>query len=98
MLQSGGTALAVLAHVALAIRSNLGSQSTWAISQSVNTTSGIVAGHAAPNRTNVSEYLGIPFAQSATGDLRFAPPVAYNGRALFNATNFVRTPRHSVLY
>ncbi|KAI9708565.1 MAG: hypothetical protein M1828_002702 [Chrysothrix sp. TS-e1954] len=45
----------------------------------VNTTSGRVTGHRAHNATQVSEYLGIPFAQPPVGDLRFAPPVRYTG-------------------
>lgn len=98
MLQFAGTVLIVLALIALAGHSVLGSRSTWTIGQSVNTTSGIIIGHTAPNKTNISEYLGIPYAQAATGNLRFAPPVAYNNKALFNATKFVRTPLQTVLY
>ena len=49
------------------------------IGKAINTTSGIVKGHAAPNATTVSEYLGIPFAVPPVGDLRFAPPLRYHG-------------------
>jgi cholinesterase len=57
----------------------------------VNTSSGPVEGHIALNTTNVSEYLGIPFAKPPLGDLRFAPPEAYNGTSTINGTNFVST-------
>jgi Carboxylesterase family len=58
--------------------------------KTVNTTSGPVSGHAASNSSaNVSEYLGIPYAQPPVGDLRFAPPVQYNGTSPINGTNFV---------
>lgn len=47
---------------------------TFDVGHQVNTTSGIIRGHAAANRSEVSEYLGIPFAQPPIGDLRFAAP------------------------
>jgi cholinesterase len=50
---------------------------TFEVGQQVNTTSGIIRGHAASNRTEVSEYLGIPFAQPPVGELRFAAPQPY---------------------
>lgn len=51
----------------------------YTVGQAVNTTSGLVHGHSAPNATEVSEYLGIPFAEPPIGNLRFAPPVRYYG-------------------
>ncbi|BCS26843.1 uncharacterized protein APUU_51554A [Aspergillus puulaauensis] len=54
----------------------------------VNTTSGMVSGHAAPNTTGVSEYLGIPFAQPPVGELRFAPPQPYKGNGHINGTKY----------
>lgn len=33
----------------------------------VNTTSGLIIGHASKNRSQVSEYLGIPYAQPPLG-------------------------------
>jgi carboxylesterase type B len=56
----------------------------------VNTTSGLVKGHASHLRPAVSEYLGIRYAKPAKGDLRFAAPVPVERRpGVFNATQFV---------
>ncbi|KAL3424171.1 carboxylesterase [Phlyctema vagabunda] len=63
-------------------------QSTWTVGQTVTTSSGPVNGHASPNTTEVSEYLGIPFAQPPVGDLRFAPPQKYTGNSTINGTDF----------
>jgi cholinesterase len=60
-----------------------------AVGASVNTSSGPVTGHAARNRTAVSEYLGIPYAQPPVGQLRFAPPQAYSSSRPFNASSYV---------
>lgn len=54
----------------------------------VNTTSGFIIGHAAPNRSAVTEYLGIEYAHAATGQLRFSPPSAYSSEEVFNASHF----------
>jgi hypothetical protein len=61
----------------------------WTVGQTVQTTSGPVNGHAAGIYPQVSEYLGIPFAQPAIGDLRFAPPEKYTGNSTINGTNYV---------
>lgn len=61
---------------------------TTTVGQQVNTTSGIIQGHAAADRTEVSEYLGIPFAQPPIGDLRFAPPEPYTSSSPFNASSY----------
>lgn len=42
--------------------------------QYVHTQNGVVKGHNAANRSTVSEYLGLPYAQAPVGNLRFAPP------------------------
>lgn len=47
---------------------------------------GTVLGHRAPNATQVSEYLGIPFAVPPLGPLRFAPPVPYTSHRHINAS------------
>ena len=62
-----------------------------AVGKEVNTTSGIIRGHAAVNRTQVSEYLGIPFAKPPVNDLRFAAPEPYRSNAYFNASSFGTT-------
>lgn len=61
----------------------------WAVGQTVDTTSGPVTGHAAPNRPDVSEYLGIPYAQPPVGNLRWQPPVEFRGTAAIDAARFV---------
>lgn len=62
----------------------------WRVGQTVLTDSGPVTGHDAGNSKNVSEYLGIPFAQPPTGDLRFAAPKKFEGSAPIIATKFVK--------
>jgi len=62
---------------------------SWTIGQTVSTSSGPVNGHAASNATQVSEYLGIPFAAPPVGDLRWAPPQQYKGTSTINGTSFV---------
>lgn len=76
--------------VALTVSSAQGSvlPRTFDIGQQVNTTSGIIRGHAAANRTEVSEYLGIPFAQPPVGDLRFAAPEPYRSSQAFDASSY----------
>lgn len=56
----------------------------------VNTTSGLIIGHAAPNRSEVTEFLGIPYALPPVGELRFAPPkrLAASAATLHDASNW----------
>ncbi|KAJ4292363.1 hypothetical protein N0V90_009024 [Kalmusia sp. IMI 367209] len=51
----------------------------------IQTSSGPVRGHEAPLASNVTAYLGIPYAKPPVGDLRFAPPQQYrhNGSQIF---------------
>ncbi|KAK4119589.1 alpha/beta-hydrolase [Parathielavia appendiculata] len=60
----------------------------WTVGQTVLTTSGPVEGHAAAVASEVSEYLGIPYAQPPVGSLRFQPPVRYNGTQRVDGKNF----------
>ncbi|KAH7346229.1 Alpha/Beta hydrolase protein [Rhexocercosporidium sp. MPI-PUGE-AT-0058] len=60
----------------------------WTVGQVVDTSSGSVTGHAASINTEVSEYLGIPFAQPPVGDLRWTAPQAYNSTNAINGTDF----------
>ncbi|OBT67123.1 hypothetical protein VE03_04435 [Pseudogymnoascus sp. 23342-1-I1] len=54
----------------------------WTAGQEVDTQSGPVFGSAASKATNVSIYLGIPYAQPPIGDLRFAAPLPYSGNTV----------------
>ena len=56
----------------------------------IPTTSGKIIGHRAPSRPGVTEFLGIPFAQTPIGDLRFAAPRAFSSDKTFLASKFVR--------
>lgn len=62
------------------------------VGATVLTDSGPVVGHAAKNRANVSEYLGIPYAQPPLASLRFAAPRRYLSNATFNAAAYVGQP------
>lgn len=62
------------------------------VGRAVKTTSGVVIGHAARNRSQVSEYLGIPYAQAPVANLRFEPPLAYSSATVFNASEYVSHP------
>lgn len=64
-------------------------QSNWTVGQTVQTSSGPVTGHSAVNGSQVSEYLGIPFAKAPIGDLRFAPPQKYTGSSTINGSSYV---------
>lgn len=61
----------------------------------VNTTSGLIIGHQAPNKTDVTEFLGIKYAEAAVGELRFAAPKRYIALpgTVYNASDWV-SERH----
>jgi carboxylesterase type B len=59
------------------------------VGEPVKTTSGTVVGHAAAIRTQVSEYLGIPFAKPPVGKLRFAAPEEFKGNSTIDASKYV---------
>lgn len=61
-----------------------------AVGAAVLTSSGIYQGHQAAGFPGVSEYLGIRYAQGTSGSLRFMPPVAFESRSVFKASNYVR--------
>lgn len=54
--------------------------------EAVKTTSGKYIGHNALQANNVTEYLGIRYAQPATGNFRFAAPVSYESEHVFQAS------------
>ncbi|EAQ84499.1 hypothetical protein CHGG_08513 [Chaetomium globosum CBS 148.51] len=60
----------------------------WRVGQPVQTSSGAVQGHAASTASEVSEYLGIPYAQPPVGALRFQPPVRYTGKGKIGGKSF----------
>ena len=64
-------------------------QDNCTVGQTVETSSGLVAGHAATYYPEVREYLGIPYAQAPVGDLRFAAPVKLAGSSIINGSAFV---------
>jgi cholinesterase len=61
----------------------------WKVGQTVKTTSGSILGHAGKVKAQVSEYLGIPFAQPPVGELRWASPKAFKSDKTFNASDYV---------
>jgi hypothetical protein len=63
--------------------------STFTVGQAVDTSSGTIIGQAASRRSDVSEYLGIPYAQPPIGSLRWAAPRAYVGNDTINALSRV---------
>jgi cholinesterase len=65
-------------------------QSVFKVGQSVKTSSGHISGQASSWKTDVSEYLGIPFALPPSGNLRWAAPQAIkNASGKVDATKYV---------
>jgi hypothetical protein len=84
---------ALLVHfLGLASASPASLSESWTMGQEVKTSSGLIKGHTAPWPANseVSEYLGIPYAKPPLGSLRFAPPVPNVSNAPFTADKWVR--------
>ncbi|KAF2674097.1 alpha/beta-hydrolase [Microthyrium microscopicum] len=64
-------------------------QSTFRAGQTVKTTSGDITGQPSSWKPEVSEYLGIPYAEPPVGKLRWAAPVAAKGSGkAINATKY----------
>ncbi|KAK2812221.1 hypothetical protein FQN50_001579 [Emmonsiellopsis sp. PD_5] len=85
LLQTKGVVVACLLSTAQAVLDR-----RWEVGQEVKTTSGTVVGHASEWKPEVSEYLGIPFAQPPIGELRFAAPKPFTGSEEIVAGNYER--------
>lgn len=81
--------LSIILLLAIPLAAASACQSKWTVGQTVQTTSGPVEGHAASVVSDVSEYLGIPYAQPPVGRLRFQPPVRYSGVKKIDGKSFV---------
>lgn len=57
----------------------------------IRTSSGIIIGHPASNKTGVTEFLGVRYAEAPVGKLRFAAPKRYIAprEAVFEASEWV---------
>ena len=64
---------------------------TWAVGQPVKTTSGLIEGHKSEwaRYTDVSEYVGISFAQPPIGPLRWMAPKPYISDQRYEAKKWV---------
>jgi cholinesterase len=74
--------------VALTALAGVVAGQSWSIGQQVQTTSGSVTGHASDWKPEVSEYLGIPYAEPPVGNLRFAAPKPLKSNKTISATKF----------
>ena len=65
----------------------------------VNSTSGTIIGHRAPQRPETFEFLGIKYGQAPVGELRFAAPERYSAPlySVYNASDWVKTTSPSIL-
>jgi hypothetical protein len=66
------------------------SQIAWNVGQRVQVAGGVIEGQPSKWQPDVSEYLGIPFAQPPVGPLRFAAPkpIQINGTIKANKFGF----------
>jgi hypothetical protein len=57
----------------------------------VETSSGLLIGHPSSNRTQVTEFLGVRYAEAPVGELRFAAPKKYVAPTgtVFDASDWV---------
>jgi hypothetical protein len=64
----------------------------WTVGQEVKTTSGVVKGRFAtrPGFSDVSEYVGVPYAYPPQGELRWMPPKPFESNGTIDATKWVR--------
>jgi hypothetical protein len=73
------------------------STAEWVVGQEIVTTSGKVKGSPAsrPGYSEVSQYVGIPFAEPPMGALRWMPAKKYISNKTIDATKWVRCYRAS---
>lgn len=83
-----GSVFVQLIHIAALATVVSAADTQWKVGQTVQTSSGTIKGHAAKDADQVSEYLGIPYAQPPIDDLRFQQATRYNGTGLIAATSF----------
>jgi len=64
----------------------------------VETSSGTLVGHPSSNKTHVTEFLGIRYAEAPVGELRFAAPKKYEAPAgtVFEASEWVSNQKKSI--
>src|ERR1700760_1952894 len=62
---------------------------SFKVGDQVKTASGSIKGHASTWKSQVSEYLGIPYATPPVGELRFEAPQAFTSKKDFAASKFV---------
>jgi cholinesterase len=60
----------------------------WTVGRDATTSSGIIKGHGSQWQPGVSEYLGIPYAQSPVGNLRWAAPKQFHSNGTLVAANY----------
>lgn len=67
-------------------------------SSGVKTSSGTIVGHPASNKTHVTEFLGIRYAEAPVGELRFAAPKKFEAPpgTVFEASQWVGSPHAAI--
>ncbi|KAF2401659.1 alpha/beta-hydrolase [Trichodelitschia bisporula] len=76
--------------IAVALSASLAQAQSWNVGQLVKTSSGSIVGHGSSWKPQVSEYLGVPFAQPPVGNLRWAAPQHIKDASkTLNATKYV---------
>lgn len=55
----------------------------------IEASNGVIQGHEASKNPEVTEWLGVPYAQPPVDQLRFAPPQPYTPRGAYIASEYV---------
>jgi hypothetical protein len=79
---------------AAALATLFGSVVSAQSAQVQTSTGGTIIGHGAPNRSSVTEFLGIRYAAAPVGELKFAAPQKYVAPqdTVYEASEWVRLP------